>query len=56
MPSVPVLSPEKKSGGRKPQSKKMGTASTKVIHQSGGAFGSDAWFAAYECYLKKYGS
>ena len=35
---------------------KMGTASAKIIHQSGGAFGSEAWCAAYERYLKKYGS
>ena len=35
---------------------KLGTATIKVIHRSGGTFGSPAWAAAYQLYLQKYGS
>jgi GT2 family glycosyltransferase len=35
---------------------KMDTATIKVIHSSGGTFGSPQWAAAYQCYLRKYGS
>ena len=33
----------------------MGTWPISVVHESGGAFGSPSWRAAYERYLRKYG-
>ncbi len=33
----------------------MGTWPISVVHESGGDFGSPAWRAAYEAYLRKYG-
>lgn len=33
----------------------MGTWPIQVVHGSGGSFGSEAWRAAYELYLRKYG-
>ena len=35
---------------------RMGTGCIKVIHRSGGSFGSPEWVAAYQEYLRKYGS
>jgi GT2 family glycosyltransferase len=37
------------------KSLKMGTWPISVVHESGGAFGSAAWRAGYERYLRKYG-
>lgn len=34
---------------------KMGTWPISVVHESGGAFGSDSWRKAYMTYLEKYG-
>jgi hypothetical protein len=34
---------------------RMGTWPISVVHESGGAFGSAAWRAGYERYLRKYG-
>ena len=33
----------------------LGTADIKIVHQSGGAFGSHDWRASYKKYLDKYG-
>jgi hypothetical protein len=33
----------------------MGTWSVSVVHESGGAYASEAWIAAYKTYLEKWG-
>jgi GT2 family glycosyltransferase len=35
---------------------RMGTWPLSVVHESGGAFGSQGWRDGYERYLRKYGS
>ena len=35
---------------------RMGTLGLSVVHESGGTFGSESWKAAYERYLRKWGS
>ncbi|MGN6232116.1 MAG: glycosyltransferase family 2 protein [Trinickia sp.] len=34
---------------------RMGTWPISVVHESGGAFNTPCWRAAYDCYLRKYG-